>query len=133
MLPANLEGKPTVFLAPQFPAWHRRQAILIPSISAKPRPKKSMTYESSNTDASTSMPVARRTLYPSIEPYFVSRLKVSEIHTVYYELSGNPDGLPVCFVHGGPGGGTEPAHRRFFDPNGTTRSILPLSHILLAR
>lgn len=62
-------------------------------------------------------------LYPLIEPYHVGELAVSELHTVYYEISGNPDGLPVVFVHGGPGGGTEPSHRRFFDPSGMFFSV----------
>ncbi len=58
-----------------------------------------------------------RTLYPEIEPYEVGRLRVSELHELYYEQSGNPDGKPVVFLHGGPGGGTEPKHRRYFDPD----------------
>ena len=55
-------------------------------------------------------------LYPEIEPYDRGKLRVSEMHEVYYEQSGNPAGKPVVFLHGGPGGGTEPRHRRFFDP-----------------
>ena len=43
-------------------------------------------------------------------------LRVSPVHTLYYEQSGNPQGLPVVFLHGGPGGGTVPDYRRFFDP-----------------
>ncbi|MFN7147335.1 MAG: prolyl aminopeptidase [Myxococcota bacterium] len=43
-------------------------------------------------------------------------LPFSALHSVYFEESGNPDGIPVVFVHGGPGAGTEPTHRRFFDP-----------------
>ena len=62
-------------------------------------------------------------LYPEIEPYDRGKLRVSEMHEVYYEQSGNPDGKPVVFLHGGPGGGTEPRHRRFFDPE-TYRIIL---------
>ena len=58
----------------------------------------------------------RRSLYPEIEPYDVGQLKVSELHTLYYEQSGNPNGKPVVFLHGGPGGGTNPKCRRFFDP-----------------
>ncbi len=58
----------------------------------------------------------RRTLYPPIEPYDHGMLVVSPVHTLYYEQSGNPSGKPVLFVHGGPGGGTDPRHRRFFDP-----------------
>jgi proline iminopeptidase len=58
----------------------------------------------------------RRTFYPEIEPYHVGTLRVSERHEIYFEQSGNPSGQPVVFVHGGPGGGTEPRQRRFFDP-----------------
>jgi prolyl aminopeptidase len=43
-------------------------------------------------------------------------LKVDDVHTIYYEESGNPNGIPVVFLHGGPGGGTSPAGRRYFDP-----------------
>lgn len=59
---------------------------------------------------------ARRTFYPEIEPHDTGMLPVSELHTIYYEQSGNPRGKPVVFVHGGPGGGTDPEQRRFFDP-----------------
>jgi proline iminopeptidase len=55
-------------------------------------------------------------LYPAIEPYETHRLKVSELHELYVEESGNPAGKPVVFLHGGPGGGTSPKHRRYFDP-----------------
>jgi proline iminopeptidase len=58
----------------------------------------------------------RRGLYPPIEPYDTGRLRVSELHELYYEESGNPQGKAVVFVHGGPGGCTQPDHRRFFDP-----------------
>jgi proline iminopeptidase len=57
-----------------------------------------------------------RTFYPAIEPYDVGALPVSPVHTLYYEQSGNPEGLPVVFLHGGPGGGTIPVYRQFFDP-----------------
>nr|KJB47818.1 hypothetical protein B456_008G043200 [Gossypium raimondii] len=57
-----------------------------------------------------------RNLYPPIEPYSTGFLKVSDVHTIYWEQSGNPDGHPVVFLHGGPGGGTSPSNRRFFDP-----------------
>ncbi|KAI3445843.1 hypothetical protein Pfo_002508 [Paulownia fortunei] len=62
-------------------------------------------------------PEISRNLYPDIEPYNTGFLKVSDIHTIYYEQSGNPDGHPVVFLHGGPGGGTSPSNRKFFDPN----------------
>lgn len=58
----------------------------------------------------------RRTLYPELEPYRTGRLRVSPKHDLYWEESGNPDGKPAVFVHGGPGGGTDPRQRRFFDP-----------------
>ncbi len=61
-------------------------------------------------------PAPLRTLYPPLEPYRTGRLRVSALHELYFEESGNPKGKPVVFVHGGPGGGTEPKHRRFFDP-----------------
>lgn len=57
-----------------------------------------------------------RTPYPPIEPYRTGSLQVSPLHRIYFEESGNPAGKPVLFVHGGPGGGTEPKQRRFFDP-----------------
>ncbi|MGD1906400.1 MAG: prolyl aminopeptidase [Leptolyngbyaceae cyanobacterium] len=57
-----------------------------------------------------------RVLYPPIEPYRVEYISVSERHTLYLEESGNPQGCPVIFLHGGPGGGTVPLYRQFFDP-----------------
>ncbi|HWX67325.1 MAG TPA: prolyl aminopeptidase [Rhodanobacter sp.] len=57
-----------------------------------------------------------RSLYPEIEPFDSGFLKVSALHTLYYEQSGSPNGKPVVFLHGGPGGGTNPKCRRFFDP-----------------
>lgn len=62
-------------------------------------------------------------LYPEIEPYATHRLKVDGPHELYLEECGNRNGLPVLFVHGGPGAGCEPYHRRFFDPN-TYRIVL---------
>lgn len=59
----------------------------------------------------------RRTLYPEIEPYESGHLDVGDGHSLYWELSGNPDGKPVVFLHGGPGGGSSPDHRRQFNPD----------------
>ncbi len=56
-------------------------------------------------------------LYPEIEPFDSGRLPVDDVHSVYYEQCGNPDGKPAIFVHGGPGGGSSPIHRRFWDPS----------------
>ena len=58
----------------------------------------------------------RRTLYPAIKPHRTGYLKVSDLHEIYFEESGSPKGKPVVFLHGGPGGGTDPKMRRFFDP-----------------
>lgn len=54
--------------------------------------------------------------YPEIEPWRTTRLAVDDIHELYVEECGNPDGLPVVFLHGGPGAGITPWHRRLFDP-----------------
>jgi proline iminopeptidase len=60
---------------------------------------------------------SRRTLYPAFEPYQTGMLDVGDGHRLYWELSGNPDGKPVVFLHGGPGGGSSPDHRRQFNPD----------------
>jgi len=62
-------------------------------------------------------------MHPELEPSQADWLEVGDGHRVYYEISGNPAGFPVLFVHGGPGSRTRPAHRRFFDPE-TCRIIL---------
>jgi len=54
--------------------------------------------------------------YPPIKPYNSGWLRVSPVHEIYYEESGNPKGKPVVFLHGGPGGGTDAKMRRFFNP-----------------
>ncbi len=56
-----------------------------------------------------------KTLYPEIEPFDSGTLQVSEIHEIYYERCGNPEGIPVVFLHGGPGGGLVPTYRQYFD------------------
>ena len=60
--------------------------------------------------------MTRTPFFPSIEPYRSGRLKVDGLHELYWEECGAPEGLPVVFLHGGPGAGASPAHRRFFDP-----------------
>lgn len=55
-------------------------------------------------------------LYPEIEPFKTGYLKVSDLHEIYYELCGNPEGMPVMTLHGGPGGGSYPKLRRYHDP-----------------
>jgi proline iminopeptidase len=63
----------------------------------------------------TSAPT-RTELYPEIEPFAAGRLAVDGLHTLYFEESGNRDGVAVVVLHGGPGAGSSPSHRRFFDP-----------------
>ncbi|MCL6436668.1 MAG: prolyl aminopeptidase [Leptolyngbyaceae cyanobacterium HOT.MB2.61] len=58
-----------------------------------------------------------RELYPPIEPYQTGTLPVSELHQIYFEVAGNPAGKPVVVLHGGPGGGSLPIYRQYFDPS----------------
>ena len=62
------------------------------------------------------MTETRRTLYPAIEPYETGMLDVGEGHSLYYERVGTPGAQPAVFLHGGPGGGMAPDHRRQWDP-----------------
>jgi proline iminopeptidase len=59
---------------------------------------------------------ALRTLYPPIDPHETGMLDVGDGHSIYYERSGKPGSKPAVFLHGGPGGGISPDHRRLFDP-----------------
>jgi proline iminopeptidase len=61
--------------------------------------------------------MSRDRLYPAIEPRKSGHLEVDAPHRIYWEDCGNPEGVPVCFLHGGPGAGTTAGHRRFFDPD----------------
>ncbi|KAI9288611.1 Alpha/Beta hydrolase protein [Umbelopsis sp. AD052] len=65
----------------------------------------------------------REQLYDLVEPFDTGFLKVTDIHTLHYEQAGNPNGNPVVYVHGGPGGGIGPADRQYFDPK-TYRIVL---------
>ena len=58
----------------------------------------------------------RRGLYPEIDPSATGLLDVGDGQVLYWETTGNPAGRPVVFLHGGPGGGCQPVHRRYFDP-----------------
>lgn len=73
-----------------------------------------------NKDAVTSYNIARGEdmlpLYPAIKEYATHMLKVDDLHTIYIEESGEPDGIPILFLHGGPGSGSQPHHRCYFDP-----------------
>jgi proline iminopeptidase len=59
---------------------------------------------------------AKDDLFPEIEPYDSGYLKVSDLHEIYYEQVGNPKGIPILFLHGGPGSGCSPKARRYYDP-----------------
>lgn len=66
--------------------------------------------------SSTENGVGSSPLYPPIEPHLAGMLDVGDGHSIAWEVSGNPDGQPVVFLHGGPGAGTMASHRRAFDP-----------------
>ncbi len=72
---------------------------------------KSLSY------ASALHPRPMRDLFPPLTPYSQGFLSVDDTHTIYWEQSGNPDGVPVIVLHGGPGAGATSIHRRFFDPD----------------
>lgn len=69
-----------------------------------------------NTQRTDSARLPHDPLYPPIDAYDSGYLRVSDVHELFYEQSGNPKGKPVIFLHGGPGGGTDAKMRQFFDP-----------------
>ncbi|KIY92806.1 putative proline iminopeptidase [Monoraphidium neglectum] len=80
----------------------------------------SSTSTSSTSVAATEIasPVdGLRGLYPASTPFKTGMLRVSDLHTIYYEVHGNPKGAPALFLHGGPGAGCYASHARFFDPS----------------
>ncbi len=85
----------------------KASALRLSAKRATPRAKRS---------GAPSADLERSPLYPPIAPYRVGRLRVSSVHELYFEESGNPRGKPTLFLHGGPGGGTDAKMRQFFDP-----------------
>lgn len=83
-------------------------------VVARAKPKATTATRASKPRAAATP--SRRELYAPLRPYTSGRLRVSPLHELYYEESGNRRGKPVVFLHGGPGGGTDPKMRRFFDP-----------------
>lgn len=83
--------------------------------------QKKNAAKTKKAEASQKLPGERRQLlldlFPAITPYSSGFLSVDGGHNVYWEQSGNPDGVPVVLLHGGPGAGATPTHRRFFDPD----------------
>lgn len=69
---------------------------------------------STQTEVAASAPSS--ILYPAIQPYNTGFLQVDDTHNIYYEECGNPNGKPVVFLHGGPGGGLVDSYRQYFDP-----------------
>jgi proline iminopeptidase len=70
----------------------------------------------SYTSTFSSSPHQQSRLFPSLSPYKSGTLQVDELHTLYWEECGNPNGIPVLVLHGGPGAGLAPQHRQFFNP-----------------
>ncbi len=84
-----------------------------------PMPKKDVA-DISEGDRSPASPIRRQhllDLFPPLTPYSSGFLSVDSTHNIYWEQSGNPDGVPIVLLHGGPGAGATPTHRRFFDPD----------------
>src|SRR5580698_11619348 len=90
-----------------------------PSVSAA-KSTRSMKAREISRPSPRSAP--RRELYPALEPYRHGYLRVSDIHEIYYEESGNPLGKPAVFLHGGPGAGSDKRARQFFDPRQDRKS-----------
>jgi len=85
--------------------------------SKKKTPVKSKAAKSKKRASKPAAPARKAgDFYPPIKTYNTGFLRVSNVHELYYEESGNPKGKPVVFLHGGPGGGTDPKMRRFFNP-----------------
>ena len=76
-------------------------------------------YRQHDSDRATAKNTAKTLLdlFPPTTPYSSGFLAVDDIHNLYWEQSGNPDGVPIVLLHGGPGAGASPTHRRFFDPD----------------
>ena len=87
---------------------------------ARARKKSSATRKAPSRKSAARKPAsvkrAAGDFYPALKPFNSGFLRVSPLHEIYYEESGNPKGKPVVFLHGGPGGGTDPKMRRFFNP-----------------
>ncbi len=85
---------------------------------SSPQPPRAARAKATDSGTAAAAPAttAAGALYPPIRPFHSGYLRVSALHEIYYEQSGNPKGRPAVFLHGGPGGGTDPSMRQFFDP-----------------
>ncbi|MDP9008708.1 MAG: hypothetical protein M3N91_08375, partial [Pseudomonadota bacterium] len=88
-----------------------RRPVKKPSVSAA---KSTRAVKAREISRPTPRSVPRRELYPALEPYRHGYLRVSDVHEIYYEESGNPAGKPAVFLHGGPGAGSDKRARQFF-------------------
>lgn len=103
--PAQKDNKPTV---------KRDQAPPPPTKDEKLAPESALT---STPESATYVPKSGlKKPYPAVEPFKTGMLKVDDLHEIYWEASGNPEGVPVVFLHGGPGGATSVSDRQWFDP-----------------
>ena len=93
----------------------KRAARAAPTPKSVPPPSRAGRARA-GTPARSGAASASPGLYPPLQPYNTGYLRVGGGHEIYYEESGNPRGRPAVFLHGGPGGGTDPKMRRFFDP-----------------
>jgi proline iminopeptidase len=93
---------------------HSRRPPKKPSVSAAKSTSRAVKAREISRPTARNAP--RRELYPALEPYRHGYLRVSDVHEIYYEESGNPAGKPAVFLHGGPGAGSDKRARQFFDP-----------------
>src|SRR5258708_8922149 len=91
----------------------QKASVKKPSVSAA---KSTREVKAREISRRTPRSVPRRELDPALEPYRHGYLRVSDIHEIYYEESGNPAGKAAVFLHGGPGAGSDKRARQFFDP-----------------
>ncbi len=96
-------------------SWTSFVSVLTAGTALAMSTSSSAQCEGAETNGSAD-PFANTKLFPPIKAYETGMLRVSDIHRISYSLYGNPNGKPVLFVHGGPGGGTDPAMARYFDP-----------------
>ncbi len=81
-----------------------------------PAPRRTPTARPATTARHGPVPAEEDGLFPPVEPFREGMLKVSDLHTIRWELSGSPAGVPAMVLHGGPGAGASPRMRRLFDP-----------------
>ena len=116
-VPGSLGRQPPVTVAGQ-PRIHTGVPVRHRDPRCRPVRTPSPATSVTRVDAYTPhwAPMTLRSLYPETEPYASGMLDVGGGHSVYWEECGNPEGKPVVFLHGGPGAGCSPSHRRLFDP-----------------